>query len=455
MNWTLPSLFVKLTRQIATSRTNMKSTIMKLKNQPARLFVLLLLTSAWTSGSLFSQEQDFDRESLKIRDTIVLRSKAKLYGTVVSEGVEDGRKIVVFKPVDGGVIKIDVAKMVYQGKIRRVDEIDRNYNEYIETIKDDPASHWELYEWCGDQPQGRIRFQDQRQFHLERIVELDPDDTAAKRKLGFDFIKEQNRWVPEKLYQKTLGYEKRGTGWSPVLQREIDKGFEEIEAIKGQRKTAFRIWKKELAKGRLNPAVLREELHKICDPLGVVIVFEAAREEPNPAIRAEYVKAIGRVPTRVALNALCVFAVEEEVVGTRESALALLGQDHYDAGAAVGVLATYLSSKSNAYVNRAAFGIGELGNESATLALTAALVTSHMVKPGGQSGRINAGVGSDGNVNGLNMGGDQKPVMKSFNNKDVVDALKKVSDQDFGFNAEQWKNWYIKTHTHHDIQVRR
>ena len=115
---------------------------MKLKNQPARLIVLLLLTSAWTSGSLFSQEQDFDRESLKIRDTIVLRSKAKLYGTVVSEGVEDGRKIVVFKPVDGGVIKIDVAKMVYQGKIRRVDEIDRNYNEYIETIKDDPASHW-------------------------------------------------------------------------------------------------------------------------------------------------------------------------------------------------------------------------------------------------------------------------------------------------------------------------
>ena len=82
-------------------------------------------------------------------------------------------------------------------------------------------------------------------------------------------------------------------------------------------------------------------------------------------------------------------------------------------------------------------------------------MTSHMVKPGGQSGRINAGVGSDGNVNGLNMGGDQKPVMKSFSNKEVVDALKKVSDQNFGFNSEQWKDWYIKTHTHHDIQVRR
>ena len=46
-------------------------------------------------------------------------------------------------------------------------------------------------------------------------------------------------------------------------------------------------------------------------------------------------------------------------------------------------------------------------------------------------------------------------VLAACGDKDVVDALKKVSDQDFGFNAEQWKNWYIKTHTHHDIQVRR
>lgn len=429
--------------------------IMNFKIHLVQSFVLVVMAIPCYSGSIYSQEKDFDRESLKVRDTIVLRSKAKLYGTVESESVEDGRKIVVFRPRDGGVLKIDVAKMVYQGKIRKIDEIDRNYNQYIETIKDDPASHWELYEWCGDQPQGRVRFKDQRQFHLERISELDPNDSAAKRKLGFDFIKEQNRWVPEKLYQKTLGYEKRGTGWSPVLQREIDKGFDEIEAIKGQRKSAFRIWKKELAKGRLNPTVLKEELFKICDPLGVVIVFEAAREEPRPAVRALYVEAIGRVPTRVALNALCVFAVEEDVVGTREAALAFLSQEHYNAGAAVSVLATYLASKSNAYVNRAAFGIGELGDQSATLALAAALVTSHLVKPGGQSGRINAGVGSDGNVNGLNMGGDQKPVIKSFSNKQVVDALRKVSDQNFGYNAEQWKDWYIKTHTHHDIQVRR
>ena len=428
---------------------------MNLKNHIVSFFVLVVMPFLLYSGPVYSQDKDFDRESLKVRDSIVLRSKAKLYGTVDSEGIEDGRKIVVFKPKDGGVLTIDVAKMVYQGKVRKIDEIDRNYNQYIDTLKDDTASHWELYEWCGDQPQGRVRFKDQRQFHLERISKLDPSDSAAKRKLGFDFIKEQNRWVPERLYQKTLGYEKRGTGWSPVLQREIDKGFEEIEALKGQRKSAFRIWKKELAKGRLNPAVLKEELFKICDPLGVVIIFEAAREEPRPAVRAWYVEAIGRVPTRVALNALCVFAVEEEVVGTREAALALLSQEHFNAGAAVSVLATYLASKSNAYVNRAAFGIGELGDESATLALAAALVTSHLVKPGGQSGRINAGVGSDGNVNGLNMGGDQKPVIQSFSNRSVVDALKKVSDQNFGFNGEQWKDWYIKTHTHHDIQVRR
>jgi hypothetical protein len=90
------------------------------KNCIVQMFVLVFLPFPLCPGSVYSQDKDFDRESLKVRDSIVLRSKAKLYGTVESEGIEDGRKIVVFKPKDGGVLTIDVAKMVYQAKSGRL-----------------------------------------------------------------------------------------------------------------------------------------------------------------------------------------------------------------------------------------------------------------------------------------------------------------------------------------------
>jgi hypothetical protein len=135
--------------------------------------------------------------------------------------------------------------------------------------------------------------------------------------------------------------------------------------------------------------------------------------------------------------------------------LALLSQDHFNPQSAVSFLAAYLAAPENAFVRRAAFGIGELGDERATLTLVGALVTTHMVKPAGQAGRIQTGVGGDGNLNGLSLGGDAKPVMQNIPNIEVVNALKKVSKQDFGFDAAAWQNWYIANHTHYDVKVRR
>ena len=65
---------------------------MNLKNHIVQFFVLVVMPFLLYSGPVYSQDKAFDRESVKVRDSIVLRSKAKLYGTVDSEGIEDGRK---------------------------------------------------------------------------------------------------------------------------------------------------------------------------------------------------------------------------------------------------------------------------------------------------------------------------------------------------------------------------
>ncbi len=415
----------------------------------------LVLSFSCVSSTL-AQKDAFDRDALMVKDSVVLRSGSQLFGTVQSEGVDDeGRKYIIFQTDDGGLLKLDLARMVFRNRVRKIDEIDREYNQHISRLEDTPDAHWELYEWCGNQPSGSVRFKDQRQFHLERIMELDPNDDIAKRKLGYQYLREQDRWVPEERYHQSLGYERRGTSWAPMKQRDVDRRHDLVESAEGDRKAAFRVWSKEASKPNPNVAALRADLFRICDATAVPIIFNAAREEKSPAIRALFIEAIGRVPTQVALNALCVFAIEDQVADNRDRALALLSQDHFNKPTAVAVLATYLASESNVYVRRAAFGIGELGDAGSTLALVNALVTTHLVKPAGQAGRIQTGVGTDGNVNGLSLGGDTKPVMRDIPNPEVVNALKKISKQDFGFDALAWQNWFISNHTHYDVKVRR
>lgn len=429
---------------------------MRMKTLVCQIVLFGIAIAIFNANSVFAQKDTFDREALKLKDSVVLKSGSKLFGVVKSEAVDDeGRKFVVFETEDGGLLKLDLARMVYRSKVRKIDEIDKEYNEHISTLDDEPDAHWELYEWCGDQPSGSARFKAQRQFHLERIMELDPNDDNAKRKLSYKYIREQDRWVPEERFYQSLGYEKRGTSWAPIKQRDVDRRHEAFDSAVGDRKTAFRVWSKEARKSHPNFAALRNELFRICDGPAVPIIFDAALEEKNPRIRALYIDAIGRVSSLPALKSLCRFAVEEEVVGNRERALVLLSQDHFNQRSAVAELAFFLSSVSNAYVRRAAFAIGDLGDESATLLLVNALVTTHVVKPAGQSGRIQTGVGGDGNINNFSMGGDQKDVKRQIQNVQVVNALKNITGQDFGYNAAGWKHWYIENHTHYDVKVRR
>ena len=416
----------------------------------------IALAVVGSSTALAQHKDTLDRDALKRKDSVVLKSGSTLFGSVRSEDVDDeGRKFVLFETEEGSLLKLDVARMIHRGKVRKIDAIDQDYNQHISTLDDDPDAHWELLKWCREQPSGKVRFADQIKFHLERIMELDPNDDSAKRQLGYDYIRGQDRWVPEKRYHQSLGYEKRGTSWAPMKQRDVDRRHNQIDAIEGDRKAAFRVWTKEVRKPNANAAALRDELFSFCDAAAVPIIFSAAKKEKNPKIRSLYVEAFGRVPHQVAMNALCVFAIEEEVVATRERALALLGQEHFNSQSATAVFATYLASESNQYVRRAAFAIGELGDESATLPLVGALVTTHMVKPAGQAGRIQTGTGSDGNINGLSMGGDSKPVMRSFENQEVANALRRITGQNFGYDALAWKNWYIENHTHYDVSVRR
>jgi len=199
--------------------------------------VLFCFGASQTRGDL----TDFDREGLMIKDSVMLKSGSTLYGTIKSEGVgDDGRKFVIFESEDGTTMKLDLTRMVYRGKFRKIDESDVEYNQWIMTLKDEPNAHWEVVKWLEAQPSGGVRYKNQIQFHLERIMELDPNDEKAKRELGYDYIRSQNRWVPAEQFYESLGYVKSGTSWAPKLQARVSAQNDTNGAIEGERKLAFR-----------------------------------------------------------------------------------------------------------------------------------------------------------------------------------------------------------------------
>ncbi|MFT5301089.1 MAG: hypothetical protein ACI87E_005297 [Mariniblastus sp.] len=411
-----------------------------------------------SSQSACGQKTDFDRQALQIHDSVVLKSGSKLNGTWQSESIgDDKRNYLLFQALDGPLLKLDIAKSVERGQIHRLDDADREYNSLLMNMSDEPNAHWTLYEWLDNQPKSVARFPDQLRFHLERIVELDPNDVKAKRKLGMRLIDSQDRWVPELQYFNSIGFEKSGTSWAPIRQAEVSRQHQTILAINGERKSSFSLWLKKWRKSP-NARYLQAELYQFCDAPAVPYIYDEWINEDDPRKRSMYIYAIGRVPSRVAQNALCEISINDTVIANRENAMVQLAQEHYSKAGTVAYLSRFLpspgrsSTPPRSQILRAAFAIGEMGDESAVLKLTPALITTHQVQAGDQPGRTKVGTDNTGT---FNFGGDTAPVNRSFQNDDVVAALRKLTNEDFGFDELAWKRWYIENHTHHDIQLRR
>lgn len=417
---------------------------------------VLAMIACFQSAAV-AQEDQLDRDSLKLHDRIIFRSGAEMLGEIIDDNLKEDAIYVVFKKLDGSILKIDKARMVE--KIYKLDPLDAEYNKLLDTLTDTAESHHRMAQWIKDQKRAS-RFEEQLQFHLERIMALDPNDTRVRASLGF-FQLDDQRWVPKELYWDTIGFERKGTSWWPKLYREVESSEEQQNLLLAERKSAFASWLRKISNPKYGQAELVRELQSICDEHGVLVVFQAAKKEQDVAIRKAYIDAIGRVPTYPAMEALVFFAIEDETLGSR--ALDLLKQDHYDRAQIAARIAHptqgYLTSKNNEFIQRAAFAIGELDTEGSSIAhmvipLSDALVTTHVIAPADHPDRKRASFNNSG-ANSFNFGNSSTPQKMTVRNQRVLDALEKITGQEsIGFAAERWKQWYVENYTHYDLPIR-
>lgn len=412
------------------------------------LVVLLLSTATATADEL--------------PDKIKLRSGAELRVKIVAMPKTEKRSYVLFKTESGATVQMERKRIA---SLMKAGEAEEAYRRHLKTRQETVAWHREIIDWCKDQPQGRLKFRDEIRYHLEMILEIDPEDLKARKLLGYERVG-RGQWMLEDLLLDRYGYERDGATVTPKLFRRIDQGNQQADETSGVFKKQFKLWLRDVKKGRGTRQQLQQRLFQLCTPQTANLIFEEhAKKETRDEVRLLYVEAFGRAPCVASTGSLVYFSVSDPVDEIRERAATLLQQPEFDQQLAMSRMSEFMSHSNNRVINEAAYAIKELVREGdqtqltqlrdVMLRLSNALVTTHVVpKPGAlEQGRIETNFNSFG-PDSFTAGGGPQTEKRQLQNGSVLSALRKMTGQNFGYNEKRWEQYFVENYSLVDATVR-
>jgi hypothetical protein len=313
-------------------------------------------------------------------------------------------------------------------------------------MADTAEAHRAMAESLRKRPGGKSRFAAQIEFHLHRLIELDPNDEDARRHLG-QIRLDNNVWVDEELYFNSHGYVRDGSKWKSRLEVQLQAARDQAESIEDATRSAYTRWRNRLP--QLDRGTAIAELKALMTPALVAKLHEDAwNAEADPGLKRMLMEGIASQQFHVAANSLLSFAIFDTDLAIRDLAMTLIQQGgHYTDGLALNAC-QLLQWPNREVVNRVGGFLGELGSPIAIPALIRAVVTEHEeANPGGgDPGRMNFNI-QNGNVQGFGVNNDPKVVKVRRPNPGVIDALRRLTKVDYGNDQQLWTQWYIDNYT--------
>jgi HEAT repeat protein len=196
-----------------------------------------------------------------------------------------------------------------------------------------------------------------------------------------------------------------------------------------------------------------EEIREIADPFAVPALAAALGKERMPRVRADYVEALSHIRGPEAMTTLVSVAVDHADPETR----VLAAEQLVDIGPemAAQAIAGALGGADNARINRAAEALGRLGSASAVGPLIGALETEHMLVAGGGGPEGSTTATFTPSGGGLSMGGGPKRQKTRVQNQRVLEALVKITGENFDWNTAAWRAWQANRQLPPDFDPRR
>jgi hypothetical protein len=411
---------------------------------PARaVFVAILFTIAGTIARA---------------DSISLNNGGEIRGELLagSMGAERGSTVSI-RTLSGANVSVqrnEVAAVVRRRPV--LEEYETRRRRAADTV----VGQWELAEWC------RLNsLPKERQVHLQRVVQVDPEHVAAHRGLGH--IRQQGRWMSPNERMASRGLVKHKG--KDILPQELEL-IQEADRISAAERSWLRSvkqWQAWLAgdhSERHKTALAR--LNEIRDPNAIPALARAFRDDPREESRLEYVAALSRIDGDRAVVYLAVQSMIDDSRAVREAAIRAVRRRGL--APAIPVYQRGLKNRLNPLVNRAGEALGELGDDTSIPNLIEALITRHSYRailpdesplaigdelenrspivfgpsaklaiPGGRMPAVVADSEPPPDDDA-----DEVEVLKDEKNPGVLSALSLLTGKNFGFDAEAWRDWY-------------
>jgi hypothetical protein len=366
-------------------------------------------------------------------EVLVLADGGRVAGELMNPHEVPRRQYVV-RVADGATLTFDAAQVQ---KLLHTRPEEAEYERICPTYADTAAAQWELAQWCREH-----KLSAEREVHLRRVIELDPDNVEARRALGYSKIGGQ--WTTQAEAMIKRGYVRYKGQWKTPQEVEIAKNKHKLELAQQEWFQKLKRWRGWLGSDRDQQA--RDNIQAIDDPLAAKALTMGLRDEGDPRVRMMYVECLAKFDTFEAAMALAVATMSDPVEEVRLSCL-----DHLQAKKRPEVVAYFVSKLSykkstNDQINLAGFALGRMKDPSAIGPLIEALVTVHkfkIEKPGGDnatSATFGSAPGQHGT--GMSAGGGPTYISKTFTNQAVLDALIALTGQNFNFDKVAWKDWY-------------
>ena len=366
-------------------------------------------------------------------EVFVLVGGGRLVGELVNRH-ESPRRTYVIRTADGATVTLD-APQVQKMLPQRPEEAE--YDRIRPTYPDTAAAQWELAEWCRQH-----KLLTQREVHLGRVIELDPEHVEARRALGYTRV--DGQWTTQDELMTKRGYVRYKGAWKTRQEVELLKNKRELETAQQEWLQNFKRWRGWLGTDRDQQA--RDNIQAIADPAAIKALAKALRDDADPGVRLLVIGALAKIDTLDAAKALAIASLFDPVEEVRLTCL-----DRLQTAKWPEVVAYYIGKlrdkkSTNEVVNLAGFALGRMKDPSAVGPLIDALITVHkfkLEKPGGDNsttGSFGGGPGQRGT--GLSTGGKPTIISKSFSNQAVLDALVALTGKNFNFDQPAWKHWF-------------
>jgi len=369
-----------------------------------------------------------------VGDVFVLRSGGRIEGDLINSD-ENPRTSYVISLPSGGQLTLDAAV------VEKVQPVRPELAEYEKVRRQSPDTvegQLQLADWCRDH-----NLLAQRKKHLERVLQLDPDQAKARSLLGYQKVKDKWMTLEERMADE--GKVKRDTKW-------ITRQEAELYDSRKKQKTAEVEWIKKIKRWRdamdgKQPDQAVRNFHSIDDPMAIAGLSDRLVKKPDIRTDARliYVEALARINTHEARGPLAMCAIDDAVEEVRLSSLDELEKQKDDGVTAYFVRRMRDKHTTNAVINRAGVALGRIKDPSCVDTLIQYLVTGHdeVIQPPGGPGSMTTTFNKNGGGGG-GLAMNQKPTIHTvyYHNPGVHDALVAITGQDFGYDQRTWSTWY-------------